>query len=71
MNDDMTEGTMLCPECGVLVPVEAPGGVWVAFSPDRKAIYSFLTEIGALRFAVGKGLEVSFAEFGTEIFGRS
>jgi hypothetical protein len=43
-------------------------GVWMAFYRDGSLVMPFKTEIEALRFAKGNGLDVEFVPYGTDVF---
>lgn len=43
-----------------------PPGVWMAFDPDGPRCVPFVSELDALRYAVGSSLRVKYAAYGVE-----
>jgi hypothetical protein len=46
---------------------DTKAGAWVTYYADWSGIAIFATELEALRYAVGRTMEVKFVEFGGEI----
>ncbi len=42
-------------------------GVWLAYYPDLSGVAVFDEEIDALRYAVEKGMDVMFCDFGKDL----